>query len=185
MACACSANGGVSKRLPRCGPCQTGRGCATPGCSHSFGTRESCACTPRRMSRPCDGAFVRRSSRSFWASVRSGLGWLHRPFQRNLRGRPPASHHASGNDGCHPTEREQTEAIHQALQERGLSPSAQLLDAGEVDAGIVLQRGKPEQGKALTWHSFASMGKSPRLPVLKASRAGSGPHALITMGVSR
>jgi hypothetical protein len=34
---------------------------------------------------------------------------------------------------------EQTEAIHQALHARGLSPSEHLLDAGYVDAGIVLQ----------------------------------------------
>lgn len=36
------------------------------------------------------------------------------------------------------TDMEQTEAIHQALQERGLSPSEHLLDAGYVDAGIIL-----------------------------------------------
>src|SRR5947209_468127 len=37
------------------------------------------------------------------------------------------------------TDMEQTETIHQALGERGLSPSEPLLDAGYVDAGIVLQ----------------------------------------------
>jgi len=37
------------------------------------------------------------------------------------------------------TDMEQTEAIHQALGERGLSPGQHLLDAGYVDAGIVLQ----------------------------------------------
>jgi len=37
------------------------------------------------------------------------------------------------------TDMEQTESIHQALGERGLSPGEHLLDAGYVDAGIVLQ----------------------------------------------
>ncbi len=37
------------------------------------------------------------------------------------------------------TDMEQTEVIHQALNTRGLAPSEHLLDAGYVDAGIVLQ----------------------------------------------
>jgi transposase len=37
------------------------------------------------------------------------------------------------------TDMEQTEAIHQALSARGLEPDAHLLDAGYVDAGIILQ----------------------------------------------
>jgi transposase len=43
------------------------------------------------------------------------------------------------------TDREQTEAIHQALSERDRCPSEHLLDAGYVDAGIILQ-GREQYG---------------------------------------
>lgn len=40
------------------------------------------------------------------------------------------------------TDMEQTEALHQALSERNLEPEVHLLDAGYVDAGIILQSQK-------------------------------------------
>lgn len=43
------------------------------------------------------------------------------------------------------TDMEQTEAIQQALQQRGLSPSEHLLDAGYVDAGIILHNREQQE----------------------------------------